>query len=148
MPQGGLLKPALWPIAKQFLVKLQEALHRASCSSLTFSSAFSPHPLAPLSHSGPCDLSRPAWCYLCRGADVAGDLGEDVNAILLLVDHALHPANLTLDAPSIGTSSAHEKRGSRIPLPPRTSPPMSVRSAALSQDTHRSVGNGMACMLV
>jgi hypothetical protein len=36
---------------------------------------------------------------LLLGADVAGDLGEDVNAILLLIDHALHPANLTLDAP-------------------------------------------------
>ena len=44
-------------------------------------------------------ISQDQRGYLRRGADVAGDLGEDVNAILLLVDHALHPANLTLDVP-------------------------------------------------
>src|SRR5919107_5496871 len=31
--------------------------------------------------------------------DVTGDLGEDVDAILLLLDHTLYTANLTLDAP-------------------------------------------------
>ena len=44
-------------------------------------------------------ISQDQRGYLRRGADVAGDLDEDVNAILLLVDHALHSANLTLDAP-------------------------------------------------
>src|ERR671916_2512802 len=37
--------------------------------------------------------------HLLQGRDDAGDLGEDVHAVGLLVHHPLHAPNLTLDPP-------------------------------------------------
>src|SRR3990170_1998252 len=37
--------------------------------------------------------------HLLGGGDVGADLGEDVHAVGLFLYHALHPANLALDAP-------------------------------------------------
>src|SRR5215211_7377909 len=69
MPQGGLLKPALWPIAKQFLVlQCHFGLGYELSASLAVAERFHyPLPEAFLAPLAVASIHRPPWPELLFG---------------------------------------------------------------------------------